>query len=68
MHAEAQALARRQQQQQQQIQPVQAQGVLAEMAESMRLADVDGQSPREVRTRVPTLCYGRAASAAYPSA
>ena len=51
MHAEAQAAARQQQQQQQQrprrIQPVQAQGVLAEMAEFMRLADAD-----EVRSRV----------------
>lgn len=51
MHAEAQAAARQrlqqQQQQQRRIQPVQARGVLAEMAEFMRLADAD-----EVRSRV----------------
>lgn len=56
MHEEAQAAARQrlqlQQQQQQQIQPVQAQGMLAEMAESMRLADEGELSPQEVRARI----------------
>lgn len=52
MHAEAQAAARQrlqlqQHQQQRQIQPVEARGELAELAESMRLADGD-----EVRSRV----------------
>ena len=63
MHAEAQEAARlqmqqqvqqqqQQQQQQQRIQPVLAQGELAEMAESMRRADA-GELSDEVRRHVP---------------